>query len=293
MDNLEIIFSSAYEMFLQKRYIESLEKLEEFDNYLSQNYSDDWKISSENLRGFVYLALDNIDQARICFEKSLNIDQNSSQACAGLAEIFLIKNQDKEAKTMFEYAAITNPENQFAVKGLTKVNELLNLPSDHNSLISKEEVKLPDFRNVIFESGELFSNGQYEQAIDGISSVEKKVLNDLVDLRNLLTEMLNMKATAYLNLNQLEEAKESFERALNISPDSSIACWGLAEIFYRTKMYEEAKTMFEWAVKNDNTNLAAEEGLAKTNSVLESFGNNDICDKPTLKLASGKTIIID
>ena len=41
---------------------------------------------------------------------------------------------DKEAKTMYEYALENNPDNQFALGGLEKVNKILNLSETNSSM---------------------------------------------------------------------------------------------------------------------------------------------------------------
>jgi Tfp pilus assembly protein PilF len=93
------------------------------------------KIASlENFKGFNLLALYRMDEARDSFEKALNINPVSSQACAGLAEIFYLLEEDQNAKTMFEWAVKNNPENKFAVSGLEKSNTNLGLDADHNTL---------------------------------------------------------------------------------------------------------------------------------------------------------------
>ncbi len=74
-------------------------------------------------------------KARECYETALNINPDSSQACAGLGELFYLEGKDKEAKSMYEYAVKYNPGNQFAVGGLEKINRILSLPVDDNTLL--------------------------------------------------------------------------------------------------------------------------------------------------------------
>ena len=59
---------------------------------------------------------------------------NSSQACAGLGEVLFLSGKDKEAKTMYEWGVKNNPLNQFAVEGLIKVNKVLGIQENHNTL---------------------------------------------------------------------------------------------------------------------------------------------------------------
>jgi len=262
-------FVSAFELFTEKRYLDSLQKLTDAQNITGISKSTDLTVSLENLKGFNYLALNYTEYARECFEKSLSLDNTSSQACAGLAEIFFVEQQDKEAKTMYEWAVKNNPDNLFAVNGLSKVNETLGFPEEHNSLNEEVIEKVNEtIREKIHNAGSLFESGRYSETVKNINSIEKTIELEIQEQQELLAEMLNMKGTALLRLDETEAAKENFEKALNLNPESSNACRGLADIFYNGENYNEAKTMYEWALKNNIDNKAAQEGLAKTNKLL-------------------------
>ncbi len=83
-----------------------------------------------------------------------------------------------------------------------------------------------------------------------------------------LTDILNMAGTISLAKNQLEEAKEYFEMELKNNPNSSTACFGLGEVFYKADMLQESKTMLEWAVVNDENNQNAKLRLKEVNTKL-------------------------
>lgn len=269
MENFYKHFLGAFELFTEKRYLDSLQKLTDAQDSTGISASNGFTVSIENLKGFNYLALNYIDYARECFEKSLSLDNTSSQACAGLAEIFFIEQKDKEAKTMYEWAAKNNPDNIFAVNGLAKINEILGYPKEHNSLNEEVIEKVNEtFREKIQNAGSLFENGKYSETVKNINSIEKTIELEIQEQQELLAEMLNMKGTALLRLDETEAAKESFEKALNLNPESSNACHGLAEIFFTVDNYKEAKTMYEWALKNNPDNQTAVDGLRKVNRLV-------------------------
>lgn len=296
MTDLEKFFNEAYHLFQDKRFTDSLSKLADAETYYLEQITTDWRISIENLKGFNYLGLNMPEDAQYCFEGALLLDEKSSQACAGLGEIFFLKREEAKAKTMFEYAVLYNRSNSFAITGLEKVNYLLGLAKNHNTLAEPVELEVemqPDYKTVISAAGEHFSNNEYRLTVDCIQSVEERIDNDFAELQSLITELSNLKGTAFLSLGELDEARNSFEKALNLTPDSSTACWGLAEIFLRTGMLDEAKTMFEWALNNDPENKAAKEGLE---TLSRSIANHDAKTeklKRALKLASGKIIELD
>ena len=82
------------------------------------------------------------------------------------------------------------------------------------------------------------------------------------------TELLNLAGTISLSKNEIDIAKNYFEEELTINPNSSTACYGLGEIFNRLGMFENAKTMYEWAVANDINNLNAKSRLVEVNTKL-------------------------
>jgi tetratricopeptide (TPR) repeat protein len=224
-----------------------------------------------NLRGFAYLSLNNIAKAKEAYEKALNINPTSSQACAGLGEILFLTNKDDEAKRMFEYAVSYEPLNQFAAAGLKKVNESLGLPESDNSLIARpKKEKTEAISNLIEDAYSNFEGRNFKEAIEKLDEAERMIEDNFPLEENFesLTRLNNFKGFSFLNLDKKQEAKECFEKALTLDSKSSQACAGLAEIFLSEGKNEEAKTMFEWALKNNPQNVYAEKGLEKINKIL-------------------------
>ena len=138
--NVNQLVDSAYEFFNTKKYSESLEVLSNIDEVLgaetlSQKEKDAIRVSLLNLKGFNFLGLNALEQATEMYAGALEINPNSSQACAGLGEVFHMQFKEEESKTMFEWAIKNNPGNLFAVSGLAKVNRDLGLQENHNNLV--------------------------------------------------------------------------------------------------------------------------------------------------------------
>ena len=138
--NMNQLVDSAYDYFNTKKYSESLEVLSQVDEVLdTESISDKEKatirVSLLNLKGFNYLGLNSLDRATEMYAGALEINPDSSQACAGLGEVFHMQYKEEEAKTMFEWAIKNNPGNLFAVSGLAKVNRDLGLEESHNNLV--------------------------------------------------------------------------------------------------------------------------------------------------------------
>ena len=138
--NVNQLVDSAYDFFNTKKYSESLDILSNLDEVLgaeriSTKEKETIRVSLLNLKGFNYLGLNSLERATEMYAGALEINPNSSQACAGLGEVFHMQYKEEEAKTMFEWAIKNNPGNLFAVSGLAKVNRDLGLEENHNNLV--------------------------------------------------------------------------------------------------------------------------------------------------------------
>ncbi len=307
MDTLSTLLDEAYDLFNKKDFSASLKKLQEAQSILSsvtsstnipEDRRSETRASIENFKGFNYLSLGETEKAQECFEKSLSINPNSSQACAGLAEIFYLQGLDYEAKIMFEWAIENNTMNQFAIAGLKKVNVALNLPEDHNTLNSEAsffEVKNNRFFDVLKDAYKLFNQRKYEDSLKKLEIAETvlKTRKDKFNNNTRIASLENFRGFNLLALDRIHEARKSFEKALSINPSSSQACAGLGEFFYLIGRDSEAKTMFEWAVVNNEKNHFAKARLAKINTEmgLEADDNSLLStetSKPSETLATIK-----
>ncbi len=264
----------AYEKFESKNYSEALEILSQLEAELLSLGRDDINdiISRvKNFKGFNYLSLGNIVDARLAFEGALELNPDSSQACSGLGEVFYLEGNDKEAKIMFEWGVKNNSSNSFAKAGLAKVNKVLNLPADHNTLFLGIDIDdSQEFTKLMSEAYDKFVSKDFEGAIAALTKAEK-MYDDMPSTREeklSLASISNFIGYSQLGLNNLDDARKSFEKALVLNPDSSQACAGLGEIFYLLEQEENAKVMYEWAVKNEPRNKIAIAGLDKVNKVL-------------------------
>ncbi len=138
--NVNQLVDSAYDFFNSKKYSESLEVLSQLDEVLegesmAAEEKEAIRVSLLNLQGFNFLGLNALEKATEMYAGALEINPNSSQACAGLGEVYHMQYMEEEAKTMFEWAIKNNPGNLFAVSGLAKVNRDLGLEESHNNLV--------------------------------------------------------------------------------------------------------------------------------------------------------------
>ena len=101
-------------------------------------------------------------------------------------------------------------------------------------------------------------------------------------------DLYSLTANISLIVKDLEKAKTYFEEALKLNPASSDACFGLGQVFYQAEMFEESKTMIEWAVKNNSENTKALEALKSVNEVLSLPENhNSLFEKVVEQVEAG------
>ena len=236
--------------------------------------------------------IDDINSARTYFESALNEGKESSSACAGLAEIFFIEKNYETAKTMYEFAYNNDPNNKSAQSGLEKVSALLKntvgteINEDGQSNLTIQPLlknNADDSVGLVTEAYKLFNKNKFNESLEKLFVAEKYFNGHLTNPTNVnfAAAFFNLKGFNYLGINDLETAKECFERALNLEPNSSEACAGLGEYFYMNNNNENAKIMFEFAVKNNPNNTFAAEELLKINSDLEADDASAFQDEET------------
>ncbi len=123
------------------------------------------------------------------------------------------------------------------------------------------------FNDLFLQGFNNYSEGNIESALDNLNNAERNFLY-YEDNKFTLEDLYILRGTISLSQNSLESARIDFEKALKSNPNSSEACLGLGQYFFAKGQYENSKTMFEWAVKNNPEHPAAQKALANVNSKL-------------------------
>jgi glycosyltransferase involved in cell wall biosynthesis len=141
--NYDELFNIVNGLFELTEYEIIISKVAEFFSADDNTTTDSNNIRSKILvlLGFSHLKLNNVENAHKSFEEALLLVPTSSQACFGLGEVFIKADMFKEAKTMLEWAFVNDNQNKNAKIRLKGVNQKLNLPEDHNSLLEEKLVK--------------------------------------------------------------------------------------------------------------------------------------------------------
>lgn len=121
------------------------------------------------------------------------------------------------------------------------------------------------FNELFLEAYNFFSNGLFDQAIEKLESAEK-VHNPAENYEFSLEDLYILRGTSYFSKRQFEEAREDFEKALKANPSSSEACLGLGKYFLANGLEDNARKMFEWAVRNNPEHPGARKALEDINA---------------------------
>ena len=154
-----------------------------------------------------------------------------------------------------------------------RIDELIEKPIFR--LLDKSVMKIDEkmdqqILKSISEAYSVYHSGDYLTALKKANLLFDKINSNIFNQgnNNLLVAVFNLTGLASLGIENLNIAKPSFENALKLNPTSSEACFGLGQVFYQSGLFEQSKTMLEWAVKNDPKNLKAIEGLKAVNETL-------------------------
>ncbi|HUI65521.1 MAG TPA: glycosyltransferase, partial [Bacteroidota bacterium] len=113
----------------------------------------------------------------------------------------------------------------------------------------------------------LLKDGNIAAALEAATQAEKEAAATAQPgSAELVCGLKNFLGYCYLSLGDLEAAKAEFSESLRLDPASSRACKGLGDVFRKAGLNEHARTMYEWALKNDPSSRVAEQALASVSA---------------------------
>jgi Tfp pilus assembly protein PilF len=138
---------------------------------------------------------------------------------------------------------------------------------NNNITITNSGVTMNNFNDLFLEAFNYYKTGTYGSVIIKLNEAEN-VYSETEENNFSLEDLYVLRGGTYFVNNEYEQAKQDFENALKSNPNSSEACLGLGQYFSATDQLESAKTMFEWAVKNNVEHLGARKALENINTRL-------------------------
>lgn len=203
-------------------------------------------------RGSIYYEEKNFNAALTAFERALQENSTSSEACAQIGKTFLQLGEIENSRVMLEWAVKNNPLNQKAQLLLQKITSAIE-----DGIMAKAD---EDLLTIAYSE---FEKKNYTGAMEHIVVLEKNE-------REKYASILNFKGFVYLATQKNELARAAFEEAKKVNPESSQAYTGLGELFYLEKKDYEAKKCFETALRYNKDNHVAQTSLNKVNKSFSS-----------------------
>jgi Tfp pilus assembly protein PilF len=138
---------------------------------------------------------------------------------------------------------------------------------NNNVIITDSGVTMNNFNDLFLEAFNYYKTGTYGSVIIKLNEAES-VYSAAEENSFSLEDLYVLRGGTYFVNNEYEQARHDFENALKSNPNSSEACLGLGQYFSATDQLESAKTMFEWAVKNNEEHQGARKALENINTKL-------------------------
>jgi len=190
--------------------------------------------------GLVFLQNGNFDEAIKYFNRSLSLRPNFSLALNALGLTYFMKGEFQNAVNYFEKCLQVSPN-------FTEARNYLGSVYQELGMLDKAE---QEFRKAIadetYSSRELpyynlarlyLTKGNDEEALE--------LVGRSIELNNRMVMSLNLKGVLLERLNRIEEAIESYSKALQIAPDDVNLNYNLAVAYFKAGRREEAKSIFE------------------------------------------------
>ncbi|MBU2967234.1 type IV pilus biogenesis/stability protein PilW [Amphritea sp. 2_MG-2023] len=163
-------------------------------------------VQAYNSLGMQYLRRGDTPNAKLAFQRSIEIDSDSAQAYNGLAMVFQLEEDTALAESYFTKAIKVEPDSAMM----------------HNNY-----------------GAFLFSLGRYPQACKELARATE---DPFYNQRSQAFENLGR---CYLLIDRLDAAEHAFKRSLTLTPGRPLAMLQLTDVMLRKNNLEEAVNLFD------------------------------------------------
>jgi tetratricopeptide (TPR) repeat protein len=176
-----------------------------------------------------------------------------------MAALLLAENKQKEAEAAFRKVYDMNPANPRGLLGLTEVYMAQGKADQAMAALQAEVAKAPsrlDLRVALADTAA--RTGRFDMAIQNYRQVADSMDKDA---RQRADVMLRM-GEAYRRKGDLQNAIASLEKAREAYPESIVVLSNLALVLDQANRWDEARKVYEVALKLDPNNAIALNNLA-------------------------------
>jgi tetratricopeptide (TPR) repeat protein len=221
------------------------------------------------IRASAHMGLNRQDQARAELKQVLETNPNSQDAMIQLAVVNVNEKKFREAEEMFRKSYDVNPANSRGLMGLSEVMMLQNQPERAMQLLKSEIAKYP-------------TRQEFHLALADVEVRARKYDLAIAEFTALLDKVDRKSPTAvdlYVRLGHTQRlagnsqgAIDALQKAREIVPDSAIVLNSLAMILDSAGRKQEAKAVYENALRVESENPVALNNLAYL--IAESVGGD-------------------
>lgn len=207
-----------------------------------------------NIRGSVYLTLSEFDKAIEDYNKTLDLEPFFPHAFYNRGRAFRLKGQDEQALEDLQKSIDLSPT-EFSYRAYGNIGLIHYKNKDYNKALVAFENSInnntEDKADIYFFRGETYTSLEnFDAAISDYQAAIERFNNYAQAYQGL--------GFAYYKIGDIEEARQAIEKAVDISPDSSIAYFYLGLINLEGSQVDLAKENFSTATKTVDS-LSAED----------------------------------
>jgi putative PEP-CTERM system TPR-repeat lipoprotein len=202
---------SAASAYKQGRVEESLA----IAHGLQQQFPD--KVDPLNLLAAIYIASGELDKGRDYFSKALALDPENPSATRSMAKIYLANGEEERALRMMEEYVKNHPADRAATGILANaIAVTLDYPEAERRLTQLLQGVNDNVQARAYLARLHFDNGKFEQVL----YVTENLSPEAIQAQPTLIEL---RGKSLVNLGRLAEAGGTWERWLNVFPESVLA----------------------------------------------------------------------
>jgi len=286
----ERISSDSLDVSLYNQRARYLLKRKQFNSAL-QDIRKAIEISPSNPSLFltlsdIYLGQGKIRQSAESLEKVIELDPKNNDAYLKLAELGLIVRSYDKAFEFTAKALELKPRNPVAyfIRGYASLEtgDTLSAVDNFVKAVNQDQ----DYFEAILQLGVLFSEKKDRRAFD--------YLNSAVRLRPSSTDALYALAMYHQGNNELEPAKDLYDKILNINPQDKYALFNLGYIaLVFEDRYVNAEEYFSRAITADPSYTDAYYNRGFARELLRDYSNARLDYQQALRIDPDYSLAID
>jgi len=230
---------------------------------------DPKNVSLQLVRSAALMGMNQMDKAREQLQKILDANPNSQEAMIQMGIVFLNEKKFKEAEAIYRKSYDLNPANSRGLMGLVETVLAENQPDRAMDLLRTEIQKYPtrlEFRLAL--ANVAVRSRKYDLAIAEFNGLLDKVDKKTAAAADLYTRI----GSAHRQAGNLPAAIDALQKARDILPNNAVILNSLALMLDQSGQRNEAKVVYENALRIESENPVALNNLAYI--IAESAGGD-------------------